>query len=193
MPVRLDRLAPDGDVEEHEHPVLALHRAARGGLVGEDLPLAEHDELAVDPLDRLHDVHVLTDDRRDVGVGGQPARKVELEGARLRDELIAPVEVDDHDLRAGAPRRPGRPLDGRDVRQVDRPRVRQRDSVRHLGIGEERDLDPLDPGDQDPSRRAGDGNEPVCRTPARSSVRPVSSIPYCPMSTEWFEAVSQIR
>jgi hypothetical protein len=40
---------------------------------------------------------------------------------------------------------------------------------------------------------AAEENEPVWSTPARSRASPVWSIPYCPWSSEWLEAVSQIR
>ena len=68
------------------------------GLVGQQLALAEHDQLAVDALDRLDDVDVLADDRGDVGIPGQRVGRAQLERARLGDVLVAPVEVDDHHL-----------------------------------------------------------------------------------------------
>jgi hypothetical protein len=45
-------------------------------------------------------VHVLADDRGDVGRAGERAGEGDLEAAGLGDILIAPVQVDDDDLGA---------------------------------------------------------------------------------------------
>jgi hypothetical protein len=54
----------DDEVEQRDQPVLRFRRAAGGRLVGDQIPLPEHNRLAVDPPDRLDHVHVLADDRR---------------------------------------------------------------------------------------------------------------------------------
>ena len=59
--------AVHGDGEQHDHPVLGGGRAAGAGLVGDQVALAKHDQLAVEDADGLDGVHVLADDRGDVG------------------------------------------------------------------------------------------------------------------------------
>src|SRR5215471_3872317 len=59
--------AVHGDREQHDHPVLRSGRAAGSGLVGDQVALAEDDQLAVDGADRLDDMDVLADDGGDVG------------------------------------------------------------------------------------------------------------------------------
>src|SRR6188472_1369769 len=63
--------AAHAQVQEDEDPVLAADRAARRGLVGEEVPLAEHDPAPAYAPDRLHDVDVLADDRGDRTRAGQ--------------------------------------------------------------------------------------------------------------------------
>ena len=72
----------------------------------------------------------------------------ELEAAGLGDVLIAPVDVDDDDLRAAGA---GAVRVGQDLRRagpVDRPGVRRGDAVSQLGVGQERDADAVDRHDQ---------------------------------------------
>ncbi len=66
-----------------------------------------------------------------------------LERVRRVPVLGAPVQVDDHDARAGAARPAGVAQDPPGAGEVDRPRMRQRDPVRHLRVGEEGDADAM--------------------------------------------------
>jgi len=59
--------AVHGNGEQHDHPVLRGGRAAGTRLIGDQVAFAEDDKLAVDNADGLDDVHVLADDRGDVG------------------------------------------------------------------------------------------------------------------------------
>jgi len=63
MTVDARAAAVHGDSEQHDHPVPGGGRAAGGGLVGDQVALAEDDQLAVEDADGLDDVHVLADDR----------------------------------------------------------------------------------------------------------------------------------
>src|SRR2546429_8662214 len=80
--------AVHGDGEQDDHPVLGGGRAAGAGLVGDQVAFAEHDQLAADDADGLDDVHVLADDRGDVGRAGEPVGECELKAAGLVSVLI---------------------------------------------------------------------------------------------------------
>ena len=86
---------------------------------------------------------VLADHRGDRARAGQPPGERRLERVRRVPVLGAPVEVDDHDARAGAARPPGVAEDPPGACEVDRPRMRQRDPVRHLRVREEGDFDAM--------------------------------------------------
>ena len=82
---------------------------------------------------------VLADDRGDRARAGEALGERRLERIRCVPELGAPVQVDDHDLRAGAARAPGVAQDQPGAGEVDRPAMRRRDPVRHLRVRQQRD------------------------------------------------------
>jgi hypothetical protein len=117
--------------------------------------------------DGLDNMHVLAGDCGDVGRAGELAGEGELEAAGLGDILIAPVNVDDDGLRAvGA----GAVRVGQDLRRagpVDRPPMRRGDTVGQLGVGQERDADPLTVMISGVCCAGAEEKVPACATPAR--------------------------
>ncbi len=79
------------DRQQHDHPILGSGRTAGTDLIGDQVALAEHDQLAVDDADGLDDMHVLVGDRGDIGRAGKLAGEAELKAAGLDDILIAPM------------------------------------------------------------------------------------------------------
>ena len=59
------------------------------------------------------------------------------------------------------------------------------------GEGEEGDFTPFTATIVERPASLGERAVPACLRPARSSALSVVSIPYCPASSEWFEAVLQ--
>ena len=137
-----------GEVEDGDHAVL------RGpGLVGHQVPLAEHHGLAVHEPDWLHDVGVLADDGGHGGRARENAGQTPLRGRRRVPVLGAPVHVDDDGPRPGAAGAAGGRQDGARVGERHRPRVRRSDAVRVLGGRDDPDHDPPRP----PRGRGGPG------------------------------------
>src|ERR671922_6329 len=106
-------------------------------------------------LPKLADDGLIVDDDVRGAVREDRPRGRELLRARSVRVLVARVEVDDHEVGAGtAGAQPVRDDPPR-VEQVHRPRVRQRQPVRAIGVGEEGDLQPLHGQDQDAARLGG--------------------------------------
>jgi hypothetical protein len=131
-----------------DEAVLGLGRAARAALVREQVPLAVDDEAAANTPNRLHDMHVLADDRVHDATLEEVFGEVSLLGVRLVDVLVPGVEVGDDEAGAAFPRPASVRDDLRRRDEVDGPRVGPRDAVRAVRVGEERDAQAADVHDQ---------------------------------------------
>src|SRR5918998_1414516 len=107
---------PGREPDQGDQAVLRGGGAAGGGLVRDEVALAEHDRFAVHPADRLHHVRVLAHDRGDGRRPREAPGESPLGGRDRVAVLVAPVHVHDRGVGAAtagpaglAPGSPGAP------------------------------------------------------------------------------------
>ena len=133
----------DGD----DDAVGGLSRAAARRVVRQLVAHAPHDPQVADLRDRLHDVRVVPDDQIDRARHGR--QRVRHHLLRLDDlvaVLVAPVQRDDDELRAGVAGGLRVGQDQRGVDLVDEPLLagRPHEAVEPVGVGQLGDGDPVD-------------------------------------------------